>query len=67
MTPVEKCIAFGLYKLCSSAEGGTIALLFAMGQSSVDTLYHGFCEATVEVMEANWIKTSALEDMADQM
>ncbi|KAH9381489.1 hypothetical protein HPB48_005536 [Haemaphysalis longicornis] len=66
-TPVEKRVAVGLYKLCSFAEDRTIALVLAVGRSSVNKLYREFCEAVVEVMEADWITMPSSEDMAEHI
>lgn len=64
-TPVEKRVAVGLYKLCSSAEDRTIAIVFAVGRYFVNKIYREFCEAVVEVMETDWINMP--ENMAEHI
>lgn len=62
ITP-EKRVAIGLYKLCSSAEDRTVANLFGVGRSTVNTIYRQFCEAVVCVLEREWIKVMTAEEM----
>ncbi|KAG0444008.1 hypothetical protein HPB47_014297 [Ixodes persulcatus] len=54
---IEKRVAVGLYKLCSSAEDRTVAHLFGIGRSTVNVIYKDFCETVV----------SALDDMAEHI
>ncbi|KAH8022084.1 hypothetical protein HPB51_021807 [Rhipicephalus microplus] len=63
ITP-EKRVGIALYKLCSSAEDRTVANLFGVGRSTVNTLYRQFCEAVVAVLEHEWIKMVTPEEMA---
>ncbi|XP_064475764.1 uncharacterized protein LOC135389661 [Ornithodoros turicata] len=51
---VEKRVAVSLYKLCSSAEDRSIAHLFGIGRSTVNTLYKEFCEAVITTLEPEW-------------
>lgn len=52
---VEKRVAIGLYRLCSSAEDRTIAHLFAVGRSTVNVLWRQFCTAVIEQLEGQWL------------
>ncbi|XP_075731418.1 uncharacterized protein LOC142774668 [Rhipicephalus microplus] len=63
ITP-EKRVGIALYKLCSSAEDRTVANLFGVGRSTVNTLYRQFCEAVVAVLEHECIKMVTAEEMA---
>ncbi|XP_077514205.1 uncharacterized protein LOC144125014 [Amblyomma americanum] len=58
---VEKRVAVGLYRLCSSAEDRTIAHLFGIGRSTVNTVSREFCQAVVNNLESTWL------DMPRQM
>ncbi|KAL1472400.1 hypothetical protein MTO96_039357 [Rhipicephalus appendiculatus] len=60
----EKRVALGLYKPCSSAEDRTVANLFGVGRSTVNTVYREFCEAVVDVLQEDWIKMITEEEMA---
>lgn len=64
---VEKLVAVSLYKLCSSAEDRSIANLFALGRSTVNTLHREFCDAVVELLEEKWVKMPTADSMADHM
>lgn len=64
---VEKRVAVSLYKLCSSAEDRSIAHLFGIGRSTVNTLYREFCEAVVSRLEPDWVKMPSAERMADHI
>lgn len=64
---VEKRVAVSLYKLCSSAEDRSIANLFALGRSTVNTLYREFCEAVVDLLEEKWVKMPSAVNMADHI
>ncbi|KAH8026999.1 hypothetical protein HPB51_001314 [Rhipicephalus microplus] len=63
ITP-EKRVGIALYKLCSSAEDRTVANLFGVGRSTVNTLYRQFCEAVVAVLEHEWMKMVTAEETA---
>ncbi|KAH9361143.1 hypothetical protein HPB48_003005 [Haemaphysalis longicornis] len=65
--PVEKRVAVGLYKLCSSAEDRSVAIIFAVGRSTVNSIYREFCEAVVEVMGDEWIGLPTAQGMTDHM
>ncbi|XP_077485790.1 uncharacterized protein LOC144096777 [Amblyomma americanum] len=58
MTPisVQKRVAVGLYRLCSSAEDRTIAHLFGIGRSTVNVLHQEFCVAVVDLLEGEWLQ-----------
>ncbi|XP_064469700.1 uncharacterized protein LOC135384425 [Ornithodoros turicata] len=64
---VEKRVAVSLYKLCSSAEDRSIAHLFGIGRSTVNTLYREFCEAVITTLEPEWVKMPSAETMADHI
>lgn len=53
--PLEKRVAVGLYRLSSSAEDRTIAHLFGIGRSTVNTLFREFCTAVIEQLEGEWL------------
>lgn len=57
MKPIslEKRVAVGLYRLCSSAEDRTIAHLFGIGRSTVNVLHQEFCTAVVDLLEEEWL------------
>lgn len=65
--PVEKRVAVGLYKLCSSAEDRSVAIIFAVGRSTVNSIYREFCEAVVEVMGDEWIGLPTAQGMRDHI
>ncbi|XP_037514507.1 uncharacterized protein LOC119390871 [Rhipicephalus sanguineus] len=65
--PVHKGVAVALYKLCSSAEDRTITNLFDLGRSNVNVIYREFCEAVVELLEYQWVKTLTGIDMEDHI
>ncbi|XP_075559184.1 uncharacterized protein LOC142590668 [Dermacentor variabilis] len=52
---VEKRVAVGLYRLCSSAEDRTIAHLFGIGRSTVNVLCREFCKAVIDQLEGEWL------------
>lgn len=64
---VEKRVAVSMYKLCSSAEDRSIANLFGIGRSTVNTLYREFCEAVVTKLEPDWVKMPSAQTMADHI
>ncbi|KAL1463927.1 hypothetical protein MTO96_027121 [Rhipicephalus appendiculatus] len=64
---VEKRVAVGLYRLCSSAEDRTIAHLFGIGRSTVNIAYRDFCRAVVSKLEDAWVHMPRKEEMADHM
>ncbi|KAL1442951.1 hypothetical protein MTO96_046166, partial [Rhipicephalus appendiculatus] len=59
----EKRVAIGLHKLCSSAEDRTVANLFGVGRSTVNTVYREFCEVVVDVLQDDWIKMITEDEM----
>ncbi|XP_077523460.1 uncharacterized protein LOC144134414 [Amblyomma americanum] len=63
--PVEKRVAIGLYRLCSSKEERSIAELFTVGHSTVNQSYRELCEAVFELMEDDWVKMSTLDTMPE--
>ncbi|KAH7941253.1 hypothetical protein HPB49_011348 [Dermacentor silvarum] len=60
---VEKRVAVGLYRLCSSAEDRTIAHLF--GRSTVNVLYREVCRAVIDRLE--WLQMIRQDQMKDHM
>ncbi|CAN7950891.1 unnamed protein product [Ixodes pacificus] len=64
---VEKRVAVGLYRLCSSAEDRTIAHLFGIGRSTVNVMYKNFCNAIFEKLEGDWLRMVRAEDMSAHM
>ncbi|CAN7943731.1 unnamed protein product [Ixodes hexagonus] len=65
--PIEKRVAVGLYKLCSSAEDRTVAHLFDIGRSTVNVIYREFCETVVAALESRWVKMVTADDMPEHM
>ncbi|XP_077492216.1 uncharacterized protein LOC144103347 [Amblyomma americanum] len=65
--PVDKRVAIGLYRLCSSSEERSIAELFAVGRSTVNQAYSELCEAVVELMEDDWVKMPTLDTMPEHI
>ncbi|KAL1442262.1 hypothetical protein MTO96_046503 [Rhipicephalus appendiculatus] len=53
---VEKRVAVGMYRLCSSAEDRAIADLFGIGRSTVNTLFREFCKTVADRLEDEWIQ-----------
>lgn len=47
---VEKVVSTGLYKLCSTAEGRSVAHIFGEGRSTVNGIYREFCKAVIAVL-----------------
>ncbi|XP_077541100.1 uncharacterized protein LOC144153324 [Haemaphysalis longicornis] len=64
---VEKRVAVSLYKLCSSTEDRSIANLFALGRSTVNTLYREFCDVVVELLEDKWVTMPTADHLADHI
>ncbi|XP_049523939.1 uncharacterized protein LOC125945726 [Dermacentor silvarum] len=64
---LDKRVAIGLYRLCSSAEDRSVAELFAVGRSTVNVAYREFCEAIIQTMEAEWIKMPTASSMAEHI
>ncbi|CAN7985568.1 unnamed protein product [Ixodes hexagonus] len=60
---VEKRVAGGLYRLCSSAGDRTIAHLFALGRSTVNMIYKEHCLAVIENLADEWLKMIPPADM----
>lgn len=60
---VEKRVAVGLYRLCSSAQDRTIAHLFGIGRSTVNVLYREFCKAVISQLEMARLHMIRQEDM----
>ncbi|KAL3194663.1 hypothetical protein MRX96_046009 [Rhipicephalus microplus] len=50
--------------MTTQAEDRTVANLFGVERSTVNTLYRQFCEAVVAVLEHKWIKMVIAEEMA---
>ncbi|XP_050033077.3 uncharacterized protein [Dermacentor andersoni] len=65
--PLDKRVAVGLYKLCSSAEDRTIAHLFDIGRSTVNIIYREFCETVVATLEAEWVRMLNENDMQEHI
>ncbi|KAL3246404.1 hypothetical protein MRX96_017866 [Rhipicephalus microplus] len=61
---VEKRVAIGFYRKCSSAEGRTIAHLFGVGRSTVNVVWRQFSAAVTEQLESQWICMVRCQDMA---
>ncbi|XP_065292087.2 uncharacterized protein [Dermacentor albipictus] len=64
---LDKRVAIGLYRLCSSAEDRSVAELFAVGRSTVNVAYRELCEAVIHTMEAEWIKMPTASSMAEHI
>ncbi|XP_049273736.1 uncharacterized protein LOC125759317 [Rhipicephalus sanguineus] len=64
---VEKRVAIGLYRLCSSAEDRTIAHLFGVGRSTVNVVWRQFSTAVIQQLESQWICMVRRADMADHV
>ncbi|KAH9380955.1 hypothetical protein HPB48_008174 [Haemaphysalis longicornis] len=64
---VEKRVAVGLYRLCSSAEDRTIAHLFGIGCSIVNVNFRDFCKAVLAWLEGEWLRMISPDDMAAHM
>ncbi|KAL3178515.1 hypothetical protein MRX96_038410 [Rhipicephalus microplus] len=60
---VQKRVAVALYKLCSSAEDRTVANLFDLGRSTVNTIYREFGDIVVEALEDQWVRMLAADEM----
>lgn len=64
---VEKRMAVGLYRLCSSAEDRTIAHLFGIGRSTVNVIYREVCSAVIAKLEGKWIRMVPQNEMTDHI
>lgn len=64
---VEKRVAVGLYRLCSTAEDRTIAHLFGIGRSTVNVLFRQFCAAVITILEDDWVGMVPPDGMAAHM
>ncbi|KAK8773284.1 hypothetical protein V5799_012181 [Amblyomma americanum] len=64
---LEKRVAVGLYRLCSSAEDRTVAHLFGIGRSTVNIVYREFCRAVVDVLEGAWVHMPREAEVAEHM
>ncbi|CAN7949776.1 unnamed protein product, partial [Ixodes pacificus] len=64
---LEKRVAVGLYRLCSSAEDRTIAHLFGIGRSTVNMLYKDFCDAVIQKLENVWLRMVRSDEMTQHM
>ncbi|KAH9379088.1 hypothetical protein HPB48_021891 [Haemaphysalis longicornis] len=64
---VEKRVAIGLYRLQSSAEDQTIALLFGAGRSTVNLISKEFFAAVIKVLEARWLCMITREKMPEHI
>ncbi|KAH6919931.1 hypothetical protein HPB50_029081 [Hyalomma asiaticum] len=64
---VEKRVAVGLYRLCSSAEDRTIGHLFGIGRSTVNVTYHEFCKGVIDLLEKEWLRIMRPDEMKEHM
>ncbi|XP_077534363.1 uncharacterized protein LOC144146276 [Haemaphysalis longicornis] len=64
---VEKRVAVDLYRLCSTAEGRTIALLSGIGRSTVNVSFREFCAAVIAILEDDWMGMVPPDGMAAHM
>ncbi|XP_064462139.1 uncharacterized protein LOC135372462 [Ornithodoros turicata] len=64
---LEKRVAVGLYGLCSTAEDRTIAHLFGVGRSTVNTIFREFCGAVIEHLESEWLRMVRPDEMESHM
>ncbi|XP_064468466.1 uncharacterized protein LOC135379146 [Ornithodoros turicata] len=64
---LEKRVAVGLYRLCSTAEDRTIAHLSAISRSTVNTIFREFCGAVIEHLKSEWLRMVRPEEMASHM
>ncbi|XP_077531229.1 uncharacterized protein LOC144143334 [Haemaphysalis longicornis] len=64
---VEKRVAVGLYRLCSTAEDRTIAHLFGIGRSTVNVLFREFCAVVITILEDDWVGMVPPDGMAAHM
>ncbi|KAH7982267.1 hypothetical protein HPB52_003556 [Rhipicephalus sanguineus] len=62
---MEKRVAIGLYRLCSSAEDRTIAHLFGVGRSTVNVVWRQFSTAVGQQLESQWLCMVRRAGMAD--
>ncbi|KAH7940648.1 hypothetical protein HPB49_002747 [Dermacentor silvarum] len=64
---VEERVAVGLYRLCSSAEDRTIADLFGIGKSTMNTIFREFCKMVIDLLEAEWIQMVGRRELEEHM
>ncbi|XP_077509345.1 uncharacterized protein LOC144120619 [Amblyomma americanum] len=64
---VEKRIGIGLFKLCSAAEDRVVAIVFGVGRSTVNTIYREFAETVVDVLEPEWARMMAPNEMNEHV
>ncbi|CAN7981050.1 unnamed protein product, partial [Ixodes pacificus] len=64
---VEKRVAIGLYKLCSTAEDRTIAHLFGVGRSTVNGIYREFCATVVAKLEQSTVTMVRQSELHNHM
>lgn len=64
---VEKRVAVGLYRLCSTAEERTVAELFTLGRSTVNMIYKEFCIPILDNLEDEWVKAVSPSNISQHM
>ncbi|KAG0433468.1 hypothetical protein HPB47_019879 [Ixodes persulcatus] len=64
---VEKRVAIGLYKLCSTAENRTIAALVGVGRSTVNRIYREFCATVVANLEQSTVTMVRQSELHNHM
>ncbi|XP_064471832.1 uncharacterized protein LOC135386041 [Ornithodoros turicata] len=64
---VEKRVAIGLYRLCSTAEDRTIAHFFGVGRSTVNVVYRQFAKAVIQELEDEWLRMVSPGEMGEHM
>ncbi|CAN7945902.1 unnamed protein product [Ixodes hexagonus] len=64
---VEKRVAIGLYKLCSTAEDRTIAHLFGVGRSTVNGIYREFSDTIVARLEQTSVAMVCQNELQNHM
>ncbi|KAL1476951.1 hypothetical protein MTO96_036113 [Rhipicephalus appendiculatus] len=65
--PLVKRVAVGLYRLASSAEERTIASAFALGRSTVNTIFREFCAVIVRKLEPKFIRFPKRSELAEHL
>ncbi|XP_064475550.1 uncharacterized protein LOC135389432 [Ornithodoros turicata] len=64
---IEKRVAIGLYRLCSTAEDSTIAYLFGVGRSTVNVVYRQFAKAVIQDLEDEWLRMVSPGEMGEHI